>query len=450
MPEVKIHLELSLPLKPLTVNAVIALFQQVLTQLVPQLVAAWLAAWQDHELERLLGPSWSREPQKAVPWACPDCQSQMGFHRRGSRGRVLRKTSLGRLAFQLRQVTCQRCGATFAPFAEQLDLTPYQVSTTEFRARAAEAVCQVSYQRGARMVSQAPLVASISATAVHTWVQQEGAKVTFDAEEAEGRSLLLDGTKVKAGRKERGAPLHLGMALSGRTTHRGRAQLVKHVVAVGVDEDWATTLDPLADITPERVVFDGDPDLAAVIAALWSHTYRQRCLWHLPHQLYYALWADGLRKAESEPIQMRLIALLYESPNLEQAQAAYQALSDELRLEGLDRGASYLCQAQADVFTFREHPHGLFADRSWFHASQALLATSPLEREMREINRRTDNGSRWSVPGVRNLVGLDLVRRYDPQQWDRLWQLPEPSSASDFVLKAHAEMVSPRLNVKTT
>jgi len=452
MPEVKIHLELILPAERLSVNALIALFQQLLRQLVPQLVAAWLEAWQELELTRWLGTRWNPAQQGPTPWACPTCQSRQRFGWRGCRSRVLRKTSLGRLPFELRQVTCHSCGQVFAPLAELLELKPYQVSTTEFRARAVESVCQVSYQRAATMVSHAPLVAAVSAMAIHAWVQQQGAQVVFEAEPADARPLILDGTKVKAGPHPRGVPLNLGMTLLKRTTAGGRPQLLKRVVALGVDTPWATTLQPLAKVQPERITFDGDPDLAQVIEALWPETPLQRCLWHLPHQLYRALWEDRVLKVDSQPIQDRLTELLYHSPTVEQARAAYQALYDELCLEGLAHAACYLRDAQPHVFTFREHPEGIFIGRSWTTGGQALLGTSPLEREMREIDRRTDNGSRWSVPGVRHLVGLDLVRRYDVSQWQRLWQLPDTLQlpGSVMILKVQAETLGPALNVKTT
>lgn len=156
-------------------------------------------------------------------------------------------------------------------------------------------------------------------------------------------------------------------------------------------------------------------------------------------------------KTNSRPIQARLTDLVYNSPTVAQAQAAYQALQDELLLEGLTRGAHYLRQALPHVFTFREHPDGLFTERSWSETCQALLATSPLEREMHEIDRRTDNGSRWSVPGVHHLVGLDLVRRYDAPQWQRLWQLPNMAGLPDsvWILKVQADTVRPASNVKT-
>lgn len=145
-----------------------------------------------------------------------------------------------------------------------------------------------------------------------------------------------------------------------------------------------------------------------------------------------------MSKADCQPIQDRLRAILYDLTDydLPLAQTAYQALADELHLDGLEHAAAYLRAAQAEVFTYRQRPDGLFDDRAWSPDCQALLTTSPVEREMREINRRTDNGARWSVPGVRNLIGLDLVRRFDHAQWHQLWQLPEPSRVDRLIGKA--------------
>jgi hypothetical protein len=222
MPKAKIRLEITIPLEEISVNALIMIFKEILVQLVPQLVTVWLEAYQEVRLSYRLGPRWSDKPQKEVGWACPRCGSQQGFNRRGSRTRVLRKTSLGRIEFQLYQVTCRQCDKTFAPFAEEIMLSPYQVSTPEFKARAVETACQLSYQRSAHMVSGGTLTSSISAAAIHSWVQEAGANITFNPQRADKHTALLDSTRVKAGDKERGAALNLGFALTGRSTEGSR------------------------------------------------------------------------------------------------------------------------------------------------------------------------------------------------------------------------------------
>ena len=47
--------------------------------------------------------------------------------------------------------------------------------------------------------------------------------------------------------------------------------------------------------------------------------------------------------------------------------------------------------------------------------------TSVIEREMREINRRTDVGARWSEPGVDRLLRLRHSKRINPDDFDRVW-----------------------------
>ncbi|MFO7943593.1 MAG: transposase [Anaerolineales bacterium] len=449
MPEAKIRLELTIPLENVTVNALIIIFKKILVQLVPQMVTLCLETYQEARLDHRLGPRWSDEPQKEAGWNCPECGSHRGFNRRGSRPRMLQKTSLGQIEFQLFQVTCRRCGKTFAPFSEELSIDPYQTSTPEFQARAVETACQLSYRRSANMVSSGTLTSSISATAIHNWVQEAGNRVSFQAQKAENQTVILDSTKVKAGEKERGAPLKLGFALTGRSTKGYRPHLDKHPVAFGVDEDWKDILAPLESSQPERTIFDGGMAFRNLLDTVWPKTRKQRCLWHLSHQMYFHLLRDGLGKVMSDPIRSRLNYLLMDSPDLDQAKRAYQALVDELRLEGLKHGAKHLQEAQKNVFTFRKYPEGVFSERSSTKNSQAPLATSPLEREMREVNRRTDNGSRWSIPGVKNMISLDLSRRYDDQRWQDIWDQPQEEYSFKFSVKVQAEMVYSNSNVKT-
>ena len=119
MPKVEIHLEISVSSERLDVNQAIALFEEIQALFGSALVASYLEASQDAVLEQVLGPKWMDGPQSHAPWACHHCGSERGFKRRGSRPRTLRKSSLGRVPFQLRQVTCRRCESTFSPFSVQ-------------------------------------------------------------------------------------------------------------------------------------------------------------------------------------------------------------------------------------------------------------------------------------------------------------------------------------------
>lgn len=45
--------------------------------------------------------------------------------------------------------------------------------------------------------------------------------------------------------------------------------------------------------------------------------------------------------------------------------------------------------------------------------------TAPAEREMRELNRRFENGRQWTRSGAENPVQWHQVYRHDSKRWSR-------------------------------
>jgi len=450
MPKVGIHLEFSVPSDQLNVNQIVALFQEVQAQVGPALMACYLEAVQDLVLDQVLGSKWADVSQDKAPWVCPQCQSRQGFKRRGSRPRVLRKTSLGRVPFKLRQVTCCHCDETFSPFSAWFGLEPYQVSTTEFQAQAVKVACQTSYARSVEHIHALAHV-KVSPTAVHSWAQGKGAQVAFDVEQANGHTLILDSTKVRAGGKKRGCSLNLGLSIQRRCWVNGRPQLKVYPVCFGVGESWSKTGQTLAETHPARLVFDGDEKVITWLEDTFPDVLKQRGIWHLITQLYWPLWKDGLNKAEARIWMGRLGKIIYHPKyDVQRSRTELEGLIAQLRQEGLSNAAGYLHAAVPYVFTYREHPDGMFFDDRRLEPC-AISSTSPLERQIREINRRTDVGIHWSVPGVQHLIGLDLVRRFDPKQWQTLWHLPQGDLTDFSVVKLQIGVeAEPSLNVKTT
>jgi hypothetical protein len=77
--------------------------------------------------------------------------------------------------------------------------------------------------------------------------------------------------------------------------------------------------------------------------------------------------------------------------------------------------AAHLRGATEEVFTFLTHPAAgrlLFGDKG-----RPELGTGVLERVMREMNRRTDVGVRWSIPGVRAVLMVKLQHKYTHGPW---------------------------------
>ena len=450
MPKVEIHLEITVSSEPADVNQVIALFQQIQARIGPAMVASYLEATQDTALDEVLGPKWADEPQRQAPWVCPRCRSQEGFRRRGSRCRTLRKSSLGAVAFALRQVSCNQCQGTFSPFPEWLGLEPYQVSTSEFQAKAVRVACQATYARSVGFVRDLAGV-DVSTTAVHSWVQSQGEQVVFDAARADGQTVLLDSTMVRAGQNKRGTDLNLALSIEGRHWTGGRPGLEIRPVCFGVGEAWAQSGRELTRHQPARLVYDGDEAVTHWAERSFAGVPKQRCIWHAIRQLYLPLREDGLNKSQARVWMDQLYDIFSQGQDpVSRTRSGVNTMIQQLGEQGYSHGARYLERAEPFLLTYLESPDGMFFDEARLQPC-AIRATSPVERQMREINRRTDVGARWRISGVANLIGLDLVRRFDPAQWNTLWNLSLPDTACSLDVKLHLRLsVRPPPNVNTT
>lgn len=309
---------------------------------------------------------------------------------------------MGDVEFDLLQVTCQKCEATFSPFAQLLGLTQWQQSTTELQAQVVARTLDQPYDKSIQEPDSS-LASTFSAMTAHRWVQTRGAQVQIEPEsDLEGATFLFDGTKVKAGDNPRGVEMHLGIAVTGRGQHHGRPQLQTKPLAFGVNQPWKDTLVKLSGLKPERVLYDGDEELRDELHRLFPEAKFQRCLWHIPRNLYWALYRDGWRKKQTKGWQKAVNRLIHH-PDLspQEAVRCLRKIIAQLRRRGGEHGAAYLESALEEVFTYHLHPEGIFNDRENQALGQAMIATSPIERQMRELNRRTDVGVRWSVSGVR-------------------------------------------------
>ena len=110
-----------------------------------------------------------------------------------------------------------------------------------------------------------------------------------------GGVLLADSTGVKTGKTERGSSLNLAIKVTGREVRGKRAKLKKELVTLSVGK-WRE--DELKDINADLGITDGEPELKGVMARTQPNLPSQRCLFHVPRDLYWALYRDG---AEREP-----------------------------------------------------------------------------------------------------------------------------------------------------
>ena len=94
---------------------------------------------------------------------------------------------------------------------------------------------------------------------------------------------------------------------------------------------------------------------------------------------------------KKEPYVKELISILFGSRTTQIMRERYQNFLKTLKDNNLINSFGHLKNAENEIVTSREN-------RFDYHT------TSPVEREMREINRRADIGVRWSVKGIENLL----------------------------------------------
>ena len=337
---------------------------------------AYLADRVQHYV-RALQLRWYRDAGNQV--FCPSCGVNEHI-RKGWRLRSLR-SSRGRLVLLVLQARCKCCGRTFRPFTEALGLPFYRRFTDELVDKAVSLAIQMPFHRSSDVL-QALTAGSLSSEGIRRKIAEKAESIAFDHDLSD-KTILVDSTKVKAGAKERGLPVQLAITAAPGPRVAGRPTIEKKLVHLHVG-DIELLRDRLAFIRPDRIVHDGDVDFSGCA----DHV--QRCRWHLVHQLKHYLWQDGVPFKDRAPYQNRLHDILFREWTT--APRMLSTFIKDLEAEGCITSAGHLRKAQDETFTYR-------IDNNFTYST-----TSPLEREMRELNRRADIGVRWSEKGIENLL----------------------------------------------
>jgi len=349
----------------------------------------WLRRLQDAWLDRSLGPRWMPVEQGGL--VCPACGGN-AHTRKGYRSRAAR-TSKGEFPFSLAQVKCKDCGRVHRPFVRFLGLEPRRRTLGELAQKALSLALKLPYGPSAGLLKELA-----GSGLSHEGIRKLVARTARAAEiipPAEVVHAQVDGTKVKAGDKACGEDVQLAISVKKGPVKNGRPTLVKKLVHLSVGGS-APLKAALRKARPKYLVHDGELNLTGCAGNV------QRCLWHMGHQLGYYLWQDEAPRGEKAHIRKKLCGILYGKDYTPKGAAiAYGRLVGELKRAGLDTSAGHLVRARDEVFTSRKTPGLGFA------------TTSPVEREMREINRRADVGARWSKKGIENVLKLLMLKRFN-------------------------------------
>ena len=340
---------------------------------------------QEAKLKEELGPRYSRD-RRASSFDCPACSGHY-FIRKGSRIRIY-KSCLGRSRIPIIQVQCVHCGRRFCPYKNSIGLYFTERISEALKQRQLELTCHISYKKAKRFI-QSCLGISPSPMTIRKEFDRKAEVIRSRSVSASNEIVYNDSTKVKAGSKERGVSIHLavtakpGKMIGKRHTMKKRLMFLKTGNAKIIKN-------ALKSLNAKGIVHDGDMDLTGCAPLI------QRCLWHLVHQLKHFLWLDGLPHQQKEPYVKELISILFGSRTTQIMKEQYQYFLKKLKTKHLINSLGHLMNAENEIETSREN-------RFAYHT------TSPVEREMREINRRADIGVRWSVKGIENLL---LVKTY--------------------------------------
>lgn len=242
----------------------------------------------------------------------------------------------------------------------------------------------VSYHETSRRAGRE---AGIKAAAIAVWRQLKEAYHRYERREKKANSnsggiLFADFTGVKTGKTKRGSPLNLAIKVIGREVRGKRAVLKKELATLSVGK-WRE--DELKNVNADLSVTDGEPELKGVLCHTQPHLPSQRCLFHAPRDLYWTLYRDGAER-ERAYWEGRLVGEIWK-PSANGITGIGRLIAD-LDSKGLSSTATYLRNARDELFTVtRLKEQGM--------APQLVMeATGPVEREFREINRRTEIGAR--------------------------------------------------------
>jgi hypothetical protein len=382
----------------------------------------------------------------------PKCCKIPCFVRSGKKSKML-FTSIGKVDFEWCRIRCKNCGKTHNPLKTFFDLEKYQTKSSELEKICLEVVSEDSYRKSVGKISNLTPV-SFNHRTLHRWVMRtDGAEIKVQHTDLE--VLLADGTKfkkfvnVKSEERKKSICEKLGRNYNS-PSNRGEVKILmginqdKEIVPLGAwtSESWKTIGNAIYKVNnPDKrlapvklaniLVADGEVALGKGLKKLVHH--KQRCLWHVPHDLgplmkyqdkaeqvdvNYAMDKVGaifqieIPEKDFEKIETK--DLIEINARIHACENVIQELSTFLSTKGYSQAATYLSNAKDDLFTYL---------RYWMKTGVVTpKVTSKLERLMREINRRIKKFAfNWSEKGAAIMTRIIIKRICSPKEWENYW-----------------------------
>lgn len=401
-------LEVRLQLKPGRLPTLFEWFEQWFSWL-EELAKRWYAALLRQAMLRELGPRY-RSGNAFKRKACPSCGSHRAI-RKEWRARTVEVPRIGGVRVTRPYVGCRDCGRSWAPYDEEMGLAPRRRYQRWSLLRPLRALIDMSYARAAKCFPE-----SLSPMTLWRFVQRHQPPLHRAA--PDDGTCVLDATLIP-GNGPRGQ-LAIGVAhMIRRSEPRyGRPALQRRVVAAvaGAEKQLVAAL---RGQKIDTLLHDGRIEMRRVARR------PARCRWHVPHMVEtYTLFRDGIKGRMRKRIGDELRKLIYSLRDPDTAAAELRAWTDTY-FTSEHVTWRYLRRAMPELLRPLQYPD-----------DYTVVSTSPLEREMREINRRMENGSYWSVSGAQSFLMHYQIARYDPERY-RSW-LTGPSKNLPDATNSHS------------
>ena len=376
----------------------------VFTSLLPKLLSDFLQ-------KALIGYGELVMARKKKPFGCSHCGNDERFIWKTRSGKPMKVlTQYMWVELRQMQVQCSDCGHKLSIARVLLGLDAYQRISPEIRQKLGLLGALTSYRVAEKFMAM--FGAAIDKMTLWRAVQKTGEELTFSLDpngEARGEA---DGTGIGIkGIKKRGKELKVLIQYMKDGTVR-----VAGLDIGPYNGSWkrlfAPSIKTFETFKSFFLVTDGDTSILDGLKGTVKILF-QRCLWHIPHQLKFALWQDRAKVKRKSPEWLSVMARIYELCSFrsgidqdDEIQAvishkmkAFEDLVAYCRTRQYKHTVVYLENAKNNLFT------GLANKLNG-------KTTSRVERVMRTVNMRI-NVIKWSTRGALNVTKVRLAYYYN-------------------------------------
>ncbi len=353
--------------------------------------------------------------QEKKPFSC-DCGNNKDFIWKTRNAKTTKITTIfAELILAQMQVQCKVCGKKMFISRKLMGIEKHQRMSTVTQKMLALVGALTTFRVSEKILG----LFGVTFNRMTVWrcVQNVGKSITFDLDPKELPSGEADGTGIPIrGIKKRGQELKVFVQkrIGGGVRVAG---LAIGQYDCGWDKLFAPLRKTILSFKHFLLVTDGDVSIFNGIKCV--NVFLQRCLWHIPHQLKYCLWEDGVKRKSIDWLKIMgkifditAVRSLMEEDEidavLEEKRDRLSELISFCEQQKYQNCAAYLRNARPNLFTALE---------------QRLngKASSLAERVMRTVNMRVNVG-KWTPSGALNAMNVRLAHYYNG------WSPSEPET----------------------